>query len=1120
MFQTLRLAPRTRSRHLRLETFEERVVPALELGTNITSSGSASIPPIGNSGAVGPDHYVQFQIGQFIVFDKSGAAMESTSDTQFWQDLGVPLGTLAAGLSEPRVVYDPLSARWFATEINLATTNNEVLLARSDTADPTGSWQMVRYPATSNFGTFPTLGVDGEAVYIGTANFLSQTVAFPSGVTMTKIPKASLLQATPTLTGATTFNQAANAANMGWAPQVVNNFNAADPTAAIIATHQTQFGKINFTRITGTTLGSTANLNIVNNPLPGDSRQPDGTRIISSGEDDRYTGSAVQVGNLIYAVHTISVDATGVGVGTASGPATTNAVHLIVINDTTGAVVAQKVYFNPSYDYIFPSVAANQYGDIVIGMNRSGGSGSENGNLGAFAVYGRIDPANPTTITWGQEIQLKAGNVSDYNQTGSDPEVWGPYSATQIDPSNPLAFWTTQEFAQASTTWATQISQIHVSARVTDVSSPLPPGTYGVGQLIPINITFNAAVTVTGTPQLALNSGGTAVYAGGSGTNELTFLYTVGTGQSSADLDYSSASALTLNGGTIQNTIGDVAADLGLAAPGAAGSIGASADIVIDSVQPAVTGVSSPTPNGTYGFADTVLIRVTFNRPVDVTGTPELALNSGGTAYYTGGGGTNVLTFTYDVLAGHFAADLDATSTTALSLAGGQIDDASNGSDAVLTLPTPGGAGSLGVGSNIAIDALPPRVTDVTSPIGSATLRFGESVDIVLTFNNPVNVAGVPRVALNSGGTATYASGSGTASLTFTYTVGTGDFTADLDYASTTALTLDGGTITEVSSGQAANLTLPIPGGTGSLAANEAIAVDALQAVVTTVSSPTANGVFAIGGVIAITVKFNRPVVVTGGIPTLALNSGGTATYTSGSGTDTLTFTYTVGSGENTTDLDAASANALSLNGATIEEANGLDALVTVPVAPAVGSLAANKNLVVDAVGPTLVEFRVLFGSKRYDLLTSTRTVLPWQITGIQVVFNEPITSGRATSLTGITASRLIGLKTKTLTWKFSGKTVGEFSTALAHTGTNALKDKAGNPIAAFTQDFDVLYGDFNQDRVVNAADEAGIRANLTGPYQPNDPAYNIFADVSGDGLVNLVDVNVARARKGKALPS
>ena len=151
-----------------------------------------------------------------------------------------------------------------------------------------------------------------------------------------------------------------------------------------------------------------------------------------------------------------------------------------------------------------------------------------------------------------------------------------------------------------------------------------------------------------------------------------------------------------------------------------------------------------------------------------------------------------------------------------------------------------------------------------------------------------------------------------------------------------------------------------------------------------------------------------------------------------------------------------------------------------------------------DAVGPTLVEYRVLFGSKRFDLLTSTRTVLPWQITGIQAVFSEPITVGKVGSLTGITASRLIGLKTKTLTWKFSGITKGEFSTALAHTGANALKDKAGNPIAAFSLDFDVLYGDYNQDRVVNLADELAVRSNVTGPYQPAGPGYNIFADLRG----------------------
>jgi hypothetical protein len=39
-----------------------------------------------------------------------------------------------------------------------------------------------------------------------------------------------------------------------------------------------------------------------------------------------------------------------------------------------------------------------------------------------------------------------------------------------------------------------------------------------------------------GTPTLILNDGGTANYEGGSGSNALTFSYTVGVGQNTADL--------------------------------------------------------------------------------------------------------------------------------------------------------------------------------------------------------------------------------------------------------------------------------------------------------------------------------------------------------------------------------------------------------------------------------------------------------------------------------------------------------------------------------------------------------------------------------------------------------
>ena len=69
-----------------------------------------------------------------------------------------------------------------------------------------------------------------------------------------------------------------------------------------------------------------------------------------------------------------------------------------------------------------------------------------------------------------------------------------------------------------------------------------------------------------------------------------------------------------------------------------------------------------------------------------------------------------------------------------------------------------------------------------------------------------------------------------------------------------------------------------------------------------------------------LTVNMNQVVTVTGGIPSLMLNDGGSATYTGGSGSSALTFSYTVATGQNTTEL---AVTAVNLNGATIANGSG-----------------------------------------------------------------------------------------------------------------------------------------------------------------------------------------------------
>lgn len=66
-----------------------------------------------------------------------------------------------------------------------------------------------------------------------------------------------------------------------------------------------------------------------------------------------------------------------------------------------------------------------------------------------------------------------------------------------------------------------------ISPAVTQATASPGTGTEHVGNTITLSLGFNEAVTVTGTPTLSLNDGGTATYVGGSGTGSLTFKTTV-----------------------------------------------------------------------------------------------------------------------------------------------------------------------------------------------------------------------------------------------------------------------------------------------------------------------------------------------------------------------------------------------------------------------------------------------------------------------------------------------------------------------------------------------------------------------------------------------------------------
>lgn len=207
---------------------------------------------------------------------------------------------------------------------------------------------------------------------------------------------------------------------------------------------------------------------------------------------------------------------------------------------------------------------------------------------------------------------------------------------------------------------------------------------------------------------------------------------------------------------------------------------------------PSITNVTSSTADGAYHATQTIDISVVFSAPVDVTGAPQITLETGTIdrtiAYQVGGGsGTNTLHFTYTVQSGDSSPDLDYASSSALALAGGTINATTGGTPAVLTLPAPGASGSLGANKNIIIDTTPPTVQSVTrlSPSGQNT--NATTVTFRVTYSEPVNLTApltthfqvMPVNGSTITGTVqsvTGSDGTATRDVTVQITGGTGEF--------------------------------------------------------------------------------------------------------------------------------------------------------------------------------------------------------------------------------------------------------------------------------------------------------------------------------------------------------
>lgn len=430
---------------------------------DVASVGRNFIPP-DTIAAAGKTQLVQFTNGGFAVFDKStGTRTAFTSDTSFWQDkaglAGVPNG-------DQRIIYNADADRWLA--LSFGANTKDINIAVSDTSNALGTWKATKFegfaeltPGARTLADFPTLAMDKNAVYIGTNDFAAATVGGATnfrGTTLNVIPVSDLFNSDPggpSTAGNVQFRTAYTGGpgddfTRGFAIQGVNS-SEASTTGNIIAASINDFGLTRYDVLNAGTAGATRTATFsttigtdytFNDPARQPAVDIPANRQVIDSFGDQIGSSAWEVDGKIYSVHTV----------TENGSAFTS-VRWTILDSVTNQVLDEGTIGGDGlFDYYQGSLAVNEFGQVVIGYNRSGLDPATGRITLAARTFSTSDSGELMQV--GDEIVLRVSDTDDYHngslfgQAAAGRQRWADYSSVSLDPEDSSLFWLAGTFAR------------------------------------------------------------------------------------------------------------------------------------------------------------------------------------------------------------------------------------------------------------------------------------------------------------------------------------------------------------------------------------------------------------------------------------------------------------------------------------------------------------------------------------------------------------------------------------------------------------------------------------------------------------------------------------------------
>ncbi len=404
------------------------------------SEGFGAVPP-DTQIAAGPNHLFEAVNISGRILDKNGAVL---SDFDLLTFLGVDFFTDV--LSDPVVIYDHLSSRWFVTAVTIESLFNQGdwRLAVSTTSNPMDPWILYIASLSGGFPDYPKLAVTADKLVL-TGNIFTIFSETFVGTAFLVANKADLMSGSVTPASSEYFPS----------PQGLFTIQPADSLSSTSTLYMVSRGsgrRQTFVRVwavngvprVSPVTATTQDLTISSLPTPPDAAQA-GTPTLIETNDNRLLDAAFR-GNSLWVAATSGCKPPG-------DKKTRSCARFIQIGTSPLAVLQDFNFGTAGTYYYYPAIATDVTNNLLTVFNRS--SSTEYASVYASGRQ-TADPIN----TLQAPVLIKAGE----NSYQPFANRWGDYSGAGVDPVDGKV-WVAGEYAriEGGSEWGTWIAKIQVN---------------------------------------------------------------------------------------------------------------------------------------------------------------------------------------------------------------------------------------------------------------------------------------------------------------------------------------------------------------------------------------------------------------------------------------------------------------------------------------------------------------------------------------------------------------------------------------------------------------------------------------------------------------------------------